>query len=85
MEMPPSVSSPPGNLPRQTPVVRASGVLAFALRSLAMGAKVAGQADGLKIIRNDDDTDPAARQAADVNIQANGDPARRDAGPISYV
>jgi hypothetical protein len=63
MEMPPSAPSLPGNRPQQPPTARASGFW-FALRSLAKGAKVTGQADGLKIIRNEDDTDPAAGQAA---------------------
>jgi hypothetical protein len=52
------------------------------LQSLMKGAK----ADGPSVILNADDTDPASRQAAIyVNTQANGDPARRDAGPISDV
>ena len=52
------------------------------LQCLTKGAK----ADGPSVILNEDDTDPAARQAATyINTQANGDPARRDASPISYV
>lgn len=56
------------------------------LQSLTKEAKAAGRADGPSVILNEDDTDPAARQAAIyMNTQAHGDPARRDAGPISYV
>jgi hypothetical protein len=78
---------PPGNRSRQPPVGRETGFwFARTSRASRKGLKAAGQADGTGVILNEDDTDPAAGQAAIyMNTQANGDPARRDAGPISYV
>jgi hypothetical protein len=86
MEMPSSVSSPQGTARGSRPLQEHQGSGSRTLRSRTEGAKVAGQAGGPRVIPNEDDTDPAARQAdLYMDIQANGDPARRDAGPISYV
>lgn len=86
MEMPPSARHRQGTARGSRPLGEKQGLVRAQLQSLTKEAKAAGRADGPSVILNEDDTDPVATQAAIyMNTQAHGDPARRDAGPISYV